>query len=389
MRSLAIMHLAEGVGPPQHLRPLLAALAERGSLDVVAPAEGPTLALYDELGAVSVLPYAPLTFPRGPRPLAGLAAGMARDVGTLRRHIRRVSPDLVVVATSVLPSALVAARLERVPTVVYVAELLDRHAARTPARRAASTVVRTLTESLASGLACCSDAVARQFLPPRNGTVIGTVYPGIGPQSGAGDGDAFRRAHDIVGAAPCLAVVGNITEGRGQDLVLRALHLLRRELAGVRCLFAGVVLERPLDTAYARHLRHLADELDVADLVRYAGFVDPVADVYAAADIVVNPARFTEAFGRVALEALVAGRPVVATRVGAIPEVLRDGEDALLVEPDPEAIAAAVSRLWRDGELRNRLVESGRARALAEFGEAESVERFLALVDEVLRRTGG
>jgi glycosyltransferase involved in cell wall biosynthesis len=83
--------------------------------------------------------------------------------------------------------------------------------------------------------------------------------------------------------------------------------------------------------------------------------------------------------------ALLAGRPVVASRIGAIPEILRDGRDALLVEPDdPGAIAAAVIRLWEDDELRSRLVASGRTRVLAEFDEDESVELFEQVVARVV-----
>jgi glycosyltransferase involved in cell wall biosynthesis len=107
--------------------------------------------------------------------------------------------------------------------------------------------------------------------------------------------------------------------------------------------------------------------------------------VYAAVDVVVNPARVSEAFGRVAVEALAAGRPVVATRVGAVAEVLRPGEDALIVEPDdPHAIAAAVVRLWRDPELRHRLVASGYERVRERFREDDAARAFVAVVKEVL-----
>jgi glycosyltransferase involved in cell wall biosynthesis len=180
-------------------------------------------------------------------------------------------------------------------------------------------------------------------------------------------------------------VVGNITPGRGQDLVIRALPGLRARLPDVRCLIAGVALERDADLAYRDELTRLAEDLGVADLLTFAGFVESVADVYAAADVVVNPVRIPEGFGRVAVEALLAGRPVVASRIGAIPEILRDGRDALLVEPDnPGAIASAVIRLWEDNELRSRLVASGRARVVAEFDEDASVELFEQVVARVV-----
>jgi glycosyltransferase involved in cell wall biosynthesis len=134
----------------------------------------------------------------------------------------------------------------------------------------------------------------------------------------------------------------------------------------------------------------LAERLEVDDLVVFAGFVDPVADVYAAADVVVNASRVSEGLGMVALEALAAGRPVVATRVGAVTEVLRDGREALLVEPDDAAaLARAIERLWTDGNLRRRLVSEGRARVLRDFPEASGVNAFSRVVERVQRPLHG
>lgn len=386
MRTLAVMHLAEAHGPPQHVRPWLAALAERGTLEVVVPGEGYALELYAPLAAITVLPYAPLTFPRTPLDAGRLAASTAREVRTFRRHIRRSRPDLVVVTTTVLPAALVAAWLERVPTTVYVGELFDKGFPRSAARTASGTLVKRLTEHLASALVCCSHTAARQFVA-RDGTIVETVYPGVGSAWQNGNREAFRHSYGIAEDALCIAVVGNITRGRGQDLVIRALPRIRRDFPDARCLIAGVALDRPVDVTYRGDLDRLAEELGVSDAVVFTGFIDAVADLYAGTDIVVNPARLNEALGRVALEAMSAGRPVIASRVGAIPEVLRDGHDALLVEPgDPVAIAEAVLRLWTDDELRRRLVRQGRARVLSEFTEERGVERFASVVDEVLRR---
>jgi glycosyltransferase involved in cell wall biosynthesis len=148
---------------------------------------------------------------------------------------------------------------------------------------------------------------------------------------------------------------------------------------------AGTSLERGRDIGFADTLARLANELGVADRVTFTGFVDPVSDLLAAADIVVNPARCNEAFGRVAIEALAAGTPVIATRVGAVPEILCDGEHALLVAPDdPAAIAEAVERLCTDAELSRRLVETGRELVVRTYREERAVGEFARLVDDVL-----
>ncbi len=113
-----------------------------------------------------------------------------------------------------------------------------------------------------------------------------------------------------------------------------------------RCVIAGDPFPRPQDVAYRERLLALIAELELEDSVIVAGHVEDVGDVYAAADVIVNPARFNEPFGRVPFEAAVAGKPAVVTRVGAIPELLRDERSALIVEPEePYALALACPRL--------------------------------------------
>lgn len=388
VRFVAIMHLAEVGGPAQHIHPWLEALAERGQLEVVVPGAGRTAEVYAPLARTTVLPYEPLTFPTSLLDVVRLTRQLVGEVRSFRRHLRQARPDVVVVVTTVLPAAVLAARLEGIPTVVYAAEIFDKGFLRTRMRLLAGTAVARLTQRLADAVVCCSNTVAEQF--ERNGrALVATAFPGVDPPDLAGRPARLREAHGLSGPGPYLAVLGNITPGRGQDLAIRALALLRRDFPHIRCLIAGIPLQRRVDLAYRDELLRLTDTLGLADHVVFTGFVEPVADVYAAADIVVNPARFNEPFGRVALEALVAGKPVVATRAGAIPEVLRDGQDALLVEPeDPEALASAVARMWKEPELRERLIASGRERALGEYSARRGAETFMTLVDEVMEKAG-
>ncbi|MBW3607350.1 MAG: glycosyltransferase [Actinobacteria bacterium] len=166
---------------------------------------------------------------------------------------------------------------------------------------------------------------------------------------------------------------------------IRLAERLREELPGIRCVIAGVPHPRRGDLAYREELAALARRLGVEDVVAFVGLVDPIADLYAAADMVINPARFNEAFGRVAVEALSAGCPVVAARVGATPEIVRDGREALLFPPqDDGALAAAVLRLWRDRGLREELVRGGRRRVETEFNEDFAVQAFGDVVERVL-----
>ena len=358
LRTLALMHLADMGGPPRSLYRQLEALAARGELEVLVPEEGEVSRLYGSIATTTQASFGPITFPSGARDAIALGARTTREVAKLRAHLRRSRPDLVVLATAMLPAALTAARLEGVPAVVCAGEIFDRG----PARSLAGRALGRFTVSSASAVVCCSDRVREQF-PRRPAVPVVTVYPGIAAGYADGDGRAFRERHGIPESAFCVAVVGSLTAGRGQDLAVRALALLRESMPDAHLLVVGIPHPRPIDRAYAARLPRLAESLGVAGAVTFTGFVSEVADVYAAADVIVNPVRVNEAFGRVALEALVARRPVVAARVGAIDEVLREDVDALVVEPgDATAIASAVERLRRDEPLRRRLMEAGSAR---------------------------
>jgi len=383
------MHLAEAGGPSQHVQPWLAALTRCGSLEVVVPGVGRVADRYAPFATTTVLDYEPLLFPRNPLKLIRVVMRLARELAMFYRHFRLRRPDVVVVVTSVLPSALLAARLARVKTVVYVGEIYDKGFVRNRPRAVASRLMKVLIERVPDAVVCCSRTVAAQF-DGRNGSRVTTIYPGVDPGRFDGDRNRLRVYYGLEQADPCLAVVGNITRGRGQDILIRALPDLRAALPAVHCLLVGTPLARPVDLAYLRELERLAESLGVRDAVTFTGFVDQVDDVYAAADIVVNPARVNEALGRVALEALASGRPVVATRVGAVTEALRPDEDALIIEPDdPDALAAAVLRLWQDEALRERMVASGRARVLKHFSEAQGVRSFGAVLDGVVARSRG
>jgi glycosyltransferase involved in cell wall biosynthesis len=217
------------------------------------------------------------------------------------------------------------------------------------------------------------------------------LYPPIPDHSG-GDREGYRARLGIAPGERCVAAVGNLTYNRGQDVLIAALPAIRARVPAARALIVGDPHPRAQDLAYRDDLATLAARLGVADAITFAAHEEGVADVYAAADVVVNPRRSGEAFGRVACEALVAGLPVVAMREGAVPEVLRDGETALLVPPDDsKALAGATLRLLEDEMLRGRLVAEGRRDVLRRFSPDRSLAEFRRVVEEVeaAREAGG
>jgi glycosyltransferase involved in cell wall biosynthesis len=129
-------------------------------------------------------------------------------------------------------------------------------------------------------------------------------------------------------------------------------------------------------------LRQAADGLDN---VIFTGEVGNVGDYLAAFDVFLYPSRH-EGLGSILLDALEAGLPVVATAVGGIPEIIRDGDNGILVKPDdPPALEAAVAAFHGDDRLRARVATANRLRA-REFSASTMTGRYERLYRELARR---
>ena len=184
---------------------------------------------------------------------------------------------------------------------------------------------------------------------------------------------AERSAHRL---GPYIFSAGRLVRQKGIDVLVRAYAHARESLAGRRLIVAGDGPEREA-------LIRLSDDLGLDDSVSFVGTVDRerLAELMCGADAFAFPSR-QEAFGIALLEAMAAGTPAVAARVGGIPEFARDGENALLIAADDtDGLAAALVRLVGDRELRGCLVRGGRAQAAQ-----HSWDRVAPLYEAIYRR---
>lgn len=155
--------------------------------------------------------------------------------------------------------------------------------------------------------------------------------------------------------------------GKGQDDVIRAIPLVRREFPSVRVLIIGQDDRQAMRTSFTAELKALAGDLGVLDQVIFTGQRADMAGLLAACDVFALPS-FEEPFGLVFLEALAMKKPVVALNNGGTPEVVEHGLSGLLSEPgDQAALAANLLTLLRDPALRSRMGEHGRRRVEARF----------------------
>jgi glycosyltransferase involved in cell wall biosynthesis len=173
--------------------------------------------------------------------------------------------------------------------------------------------------------------------------------------------------------APLVLAIGRLIEQKDHATLLGAFARVHRDLPDARLVILGWGRLEEATKARAR-------ELGLQDAVLLPGRVEPAAWL-ARADVFAHTSRW-EGFGIVLLEAMLAGLPVVGTRVSAVPEIVVDEVTGILAPPgDEEAVAAALSALLADPERRHLLGEAGQRRARDEFSVARMADRTIAVYE--------
>jgi glycosyltransferase involved in cell wall biosynthesis len=307
-----------------------------------------------------------------PRGLASLAPALARDGAALRALIRRRGVGLVHSNTSVVLGGAAAAALARVPHVWHVREIYSRFPSWWPAYRRLLLTARALP--------CVSQATADQFGGSLRATVISD---GLAVDAHRAPRAQARRTLGLHPEAPVIALLGRISDWKGQDVLVRALAEPALRERGTVALLAGA----PWPGAEERcdRIVALARRLGVADRLVLAGFRDDVDSVYGAADLVAVPSTLPDPLPGAAIEAAAAGCAVVASAHGGLPEIIRDGETGRLVAPgDPRALAEVCAELLDDEQERRRLGSQAAADVRRRFASARQTEKISALYDAVL-----
>lgn len=303
--------------------------------------------------------------------------GMRNDVDlaavvSLFLTLRRIRPDIVHLHTGRATwLGGIASRLARIPAVTT--RRMDR-----PVRRGIQT--QLIYRHLVQGVAAISDAVAGRLIsggvPPEKIEIIrSSIDPTrLVPERGRSE---VRARLGSGPREPVLLSLAVLAWRKGIDVLLSILaHLRTRGFQPV----LWVAGEGPERSALERQ----AEELGLAARVRFLGHRSDKADLLSACDAVVLPSRL-EGLGVAALEAMAAGRAVVASSVGGLREVVRHGETGFLVPPeDLDGLADALFRLLEDEKLKAKMRETGASRAAREFDARRMVASYERLYTSVL-----
>ena len=173
-------------------------------------------------------------------------------------------------------------------------------------------------------------------------------------------------------------LIARLSPRKGIDVALDAIAVLRDEGRPIDLVVCGTVF--PGYEWYEEQLHQRAHEADLDGAVHFRGYVSPTWPVLAEADVVVVPSR-AEPFGNTAVEALLAGRPLIASDVQGLREIVRDGVNGLLAAPgDAQDLARCTARLLDEPATATALAAAGRTDALERFSQTTygaSVRRLL------------
>jgi len=247
-----------------------------------------------------------------------------------------------------------------------------------------SFIHRWLTPKLVDGVIVPSDSLRKQitrlgYIPPERVKVIPIgIQDRTIPESRAESAKRLRARYQL--PYDCLVAVtsGRLVDQKGHRYLVEAAPAIIEAVPHIRFLLLG---NGPLQGDLEEHM----ERLGVNEHFVFAGMLDDLTLELAGADLMVHPS-IEEPFGIAVLEGMRAGLPIVASRVGGIPEVVGEAEAALLVPPaDPEELARAVIGVLSDGRLREQMSQSARRRFESDFRYETMIDRLEAYYRSIIQ----
>ena len=356
---------------PAHFEPVVA-IADDGPLAARLRAQGVAVRL---VGAMRYL----IRGARSPRVALGNAVGYLRAVGALARIVRDERIDLV--HTWVEPAVKYGPALRALTGVPLVCTFHDpllppfgrlhRLALARALRRHRFTVVPSCANR---DLLVDAGVPATRVIAIAN--AVAEATPGAAPAR-----ERARLALGIEPGRPVIGIVGRFDPAKGHDVLLRAMVKVRAVRPDASCLVVG---DARLDgeQAWRAGILDQARRLGLASVVTFAGWHDDVAPCLAAMDVLAHPSISHDSCPGAVLEAMAAGRAVVASAIGGIPELIVDGTTGRLVPPgDAGALAAALLELLGLPERTAAMGMAGQERARTRFRWPEYVSALSAVYE--------
>lgn len=179
-----------------------------------------------------------------------------------------------------------------------------------------------------------------------------------------------------------ITMIGRIQEWKGQEYFVKAVPLVLKEFRDTYFLIVGnSTFEK--DNDYFDRIKRIINDFEVKKNVIITGFREDIPQIVALSDILVHASITPEPFGLVVVEGMAAGKPVIATNLGGPTEIIKDGQDGLLVPPKNEnALAKAMIRLLKNDELRKRIGKKAKETVTESF----SIDKCIMRMEDIIEK---
>ncbi|MBU4589976.1 MAG: glycosyltransferase family 4 protein [Candidatus Omnitrophica bacterium] len=293
-------------------------------------------------------------------------------------RIRRWRCDIIYTNTITVCVGATAAMLLRRPHVLHIHEF----------GRADQGLIFDFGENLSlrfmnrfsSAVIACSHAVAQTFQQRFDPGKLKTVYYSVKiPVTTSTEQSIALTPNDV--AIRCV-VIANLQKGKGQEDAIRAIA----ELVNAKIYAELLLIGRATDSNYAKYLRRLTTDQNLEGYVKFIGYSENPFPFIQRADVVVSCSR-NEAFGRAAIEAMRASKPVIGTRSAATLELIRDGWNGLLYTPGNYAeLKEKIQRLCERPDLARHLGKNGQQWAAKQFTDQKYGEEVMKVLRGVTKQ---
>jgi glycosyltransferase involved in cell wall biosynthesis len=347
------------------------AFVEAGwTVEATLTGDGPLVELLEQAGCPVTVQPAPVLRKSYLSPL-GLLRFAARTVGctpAMFRMLRRIRPEVIYVSTVTVPWWLVLARILGIRVIVHVHEAED--GVPRPVRLALAVPLLLAQRVVANSLAS-RDVLARSL--PALARRTDVIYNGVpGPAAGT-------APREILVPPVRLGLVGRISPRKGTDVAVAALALLRERGVEATLDLVGGVFDGY--EWFEDDVRRQAGAAGLDDAVRWLGVLPEVWSALEAVDVALVPSR-VEPFGNAAVEAMLAGRPVIAGNTQGLREIVRPGRNGELAEPgDAESLADAIGRFLADWPSARARAEAAQVEARGRYSPKAYRRRIAAAIE--------
>lgn len=297
-----------------------------------------------------------------------------------------VQNNFELVHTNSLKSDLIgglAARMARVPVVWHIRDRIDSDYLPTVAVKA----FRLCSRFIPTFIVANSDATLNtvrgkvgKTVGFHNSTKMCTVHDGIDQSNYSVKPDTTFKRGDLAK----IGLIGRLSPWKGQHIFIQAASLVSKKYEQVKFFIIGSTMFG--EEQYELEIRELVNSLNLQNFVEFVGFVQNIPNRIEDLDMVVHASTTGEPFGQVIIEGMAAGKPIVATNGGGVPEIVQNHETGLLIPmSDPVAMAEAITTLINAPDKAHAMGVAGRQRVSMHFSIQKTSRAIEAIYDKLLQ----